>query len=392
MSVDDQSDVWRELRAMKKEIKRLQSSSMLENSSITRGRMRFIGGTLRVDSGGRVEIVGFLQVEGQTNIIGPVTIAGTLNITGNTSVTGTFTTTGQVNLNGPTDINGTTEINGDTSITGALDLTGQMLVRSAGGRITIESDQTGRPPIVIEDGAFTIGISQIFGDESGLRLNAAEGGVTSGLTLAPDLIQLARFASTSGILQAILMTSSGIRMQGIEDAPSTEGKKLVAIDDNDKLWLVPFGTGGGPGDGIFAWPFPTSQVTSEFRTPSRPTHDGIDFGIGPSNTEGTPIPAAGAGVVYDILSVNDGTHGWGNGVILDHGTDPLYDGGGHNIKTLYAHMSTAPVVAQGSAVALGQTLGPIGNTGNSFGNHLHWEVWVDDVPVNPRTFMAAHNG
>lgn len=80
MSVDDQSDVWRELREMKRKIARLESGSMLENSSITRGRMRFIGGTLRVDSGGTVEIVGTLDVEGDTTLDGTLNLDGTMTV------------------------------------------------------------------------------------------------------------------------------------------------------------------------------------------------------------------------------------------------------------------------------------------------------------------------
>lgn len=149
------------------------------------------------------------------------------------------------------------------------------------------------------------------------------------------------------------------------------------------------GTGGGPGDGIFAWPFPLEQVTSEFRSAARPNHDGMDFGIGPSNTEGTPIPSAGSGVVQTVRVPGAG-HGWRYYVLVNHGADPLY--GGAVAQTRYAHMFAVPAVSQGDPVTLGMTLGGIGNTGNSFGNHLHFEVLVDGVYVNPRTFMAAHGG
>lgn len=48
-------------------------------------------------------------------------------------------------------------------------------------------------------------------------------------------------------------------------------------------------------------------------------------------------------------------------------------------------MQTLPVVTVGQTVSRGQDLGPVGNTGVSFGAHLHFEVEVDGVKVNPRT-------
>jgi len=139
----------------------------------------------------------------------------------------------------------------------------------------------------------------------------------------------------------------------------------------------------------YVWPFPVEEITYGFRPPDRPTHDGIDFGIGASNTEGTPIPASNAGVV----EVAGDYFGYGNAVILNHG--PLVGGpyDGQVAKTLYGHMvDPGPTVAVGSTVAQGQTLGGIGNTGQSFGNHLHWETWVDGVKIDPAVFMSHYGG
>lgn len=102
-------------------------------------------------------------------------------------------------------------------------------------------------------------------------------------------------------------------------------------------------------------------------------HTGVDFGA----PTGTPIRAAGTGIV-DLA----GRHGtYGNTIVLKHG--PKY-------KTLYAHMSRlAAGIRAGVRVNQGQVIGYVGTTGRSTGPHLHYEVRVDDRPVNPSTIRAA---
>lgn len=68
MVIDDQGDVWRELREMKRKIARLESGSMLENSSITRGRFRVIGGEFKVDENGLFTLEGTFNQAGDYNV------------------------------------------------------------------------------------------------------------------------------------------------------------------------------------------------------------------------------------------------------------------------------------------------------------------------------------
>lgn len=98
-------------------------------------------------------------------------------------------------------------------------------------------------------------------------------------------------------------------------------------------------------------------------------HTGLDF----SAPASTPIMAASGGVVE--VSAPGGA--WGNQVIIDHG-------GG--VKTRYAHASELLVDA-GETVPAGQTIALVGSTGYSTGNHLHWEVLVDERPVDPLVWM-----
>ena len=100
-------------------------------------------------------------------------------------------------------------------------------------------------------------------------------------------------------------------------------------------------------------------------------HPGLDF-RGP---KGAPIYAAAAGVV----SFAGQRSGYGNCIEITHS-----DG----LITRYAHMSAFRAHA-GQRVAAGQTIGAIGSTGRSTGPHLHFEVRINDRPVNPRPFLEA---
>lgn len=100
-------------------------------------------------------------------------------------------------------------------------------------------------------------------------------------------------------------------------------------------------------------------------------HAGLDF-RGPI---GAPIYAAAKGTV----SFAGVKQGYGNCIEIDHG---------NGLMTRYAHMS-AFRARVGQAIAAGDVIGAIGNTGRSTGPHLHFEVRMNDRPVNPRPFLEA---
>lgn len=167
-----------------------------------------------------------------------------------------------------------------------------------------------------------------------------------------------------------------------------DGSKIVANPTSINVWIASINASVPPppgGSGDWQWPFPLDVVTSEFQPPDRPNHNGMDFSGGPA-VMGAPIPCAGNGTVY--LTASEGNYGgYGNVCVVDHGTV-----NGHWSLTLYAHMDTFPVVSVGQTVVRGQTLGPVGNTGNSYGAHLHFETWVDGdntgYAINPRDFLG----
>jgi murein DD-endopeptidase MepM/ murein hydrolase activator NlpD len=98
-------------------------------------------------------------------------------------------------------------------------------------------------------------------------------------------------------------------------------------------------------------------------------HAGVDLAA----PQGTPIYAMHAGTV--VLSRWEG--GYGYAVIIDHG-----DG----VKSLYGHTSQL-LVSEGQEVSAGERIALVGNTGFSFGPHLHLEVHINDAPVEPVAWL-----
>ncbi|MDD3429470.1 MAG: peptidoglycan DD-metalloendopeptidase family protein [Oscillospiraceae bacterium] len=122
--------------------------------------------------------------------------------------------------------------------------------------------------------------------------------------------------------------------------------------------------------GALMWPVPAYRYMSRGFTGVY-AHNGLDICAG----YGTPIYAAEAGVVTKALYTN---RGYGVYVMLSHG-------GG--LQTLYGHCSSLAVSA-GQVVQKGQVIAYMGSTGNSTGNHCHFEVIVNGVRVNPMGYFG----
>ena len=124
--------------------------------------------------------------------------------------------------------------------------------------------------------------------------------------------------------------------------------------------------------GNLEWPVAGATITSGFGARWGKTHKGVD--LWSVTEERTPIRAAQEGVVIEA-----GSHrsGYGRMVVIDHG-----DG----LQTFYAHLRTILVVT-GQQVKTGEIVGYMGNTGDSTGYHLHFEVRQDDVPINPLPYL-----
>ena len=98
-------------------------------------------------------------------------------------------------------------------------------------------------------------------------------------------------------------------------------------------------------------------------------HSGLDI----ANTPGTDIVAPADGVI--VIAGENGEYG--NCVVIDHGRDT---------KTLYGHLQRFNVKV-GQSIKRGEHIGNMGTTGRSTGTHLHYEVRINNVPVNPRRFI-----
>ncbi|MUG72520.1 murein hydrolase activator EnvC family protein [Paenibacillus validus] len=130
--------------------------------------------------------------------------------------------------------------------------------------------------------------------------------------------------------------------------------------------------------GKFGYPLPkVVNMSSDFGTRKDPftgrssTHNGIDF----PSPAGTSILAAEDGVVI----VASWWSGYGNTVIIDHGK---------GVWTLYGHIrNDGIVVEKGDTVKRGQKIAEVGSTGRSTGNHLHFEVRINESPVDPKPYL-----
>lgn len=204
-----------------------------------------------------------------------------------------------------------------------------------------------------------------------------------------------------GLRQSKLFVSKAAKTAAVTPAPETlastdEGNPqnaTVALDEFYSLrsqamsgrmaraleggWLS-----GNTGDWtIYAdapnlWPL-EGRVTSSFGERQDPIngegafHAGIDIAA----AYGTPVRAAADG---DVSRAGFGT-GYGREVVLDHG---------HSVSTVYGHLSAMAVVA-GDHVTRGQVIGYVGESGRSTGPHLHYEVRVHMVPVNPHKYLRT---
>lgn len=169
---------------------------------------------------------------------------------------------------------------------------------------------------------------------------------------------------------------------------------LMSEPENQSLWAELLGgytSGGGQimnpdadwvGTGIFQWPLPQSYtITSWFGYREDPFtgeiayHSGTDIAA----PEGTPILAAADGTVTIANAIDSWGGGYGYHIKVNH--NDTFD-------TLYAHCSSICVTV-GQEVKQGEVIGYVGTTGNSTGNHLHFEVWQNGERTDALGFFKA---
>jgi len=160
----------------------------------------------------------------------------------------------------------------------------------------------------------------------------------------------------------------------------------------DSANLVCLSVGGQIAASGWTIPAVGATVGSGFRTPARPTHQGVDLIVG----RYTVIHAAASGVVSVVKCDEDHTgrrtcnvDGFPGKGGCGWMVEILHAG---NVMTRYCHMVEPPAVRVGQHVVAGQRIGRVGSSGNSSGPHLHFEVHLNNDrrsvgAINPVPFM-----
>lgn len=177
----------------------------------------------------------------------------------------------------------------------------------------------------------------------------------------PESAQPGRYQASLDTLYALRRSAlTGAAAAGLQVDPS---RRLASLSD----WA-------NAADAPSLWPV-QGNITSSFGERVDPFngegafHSGLDISV----PYGTPIHAAADGVVVFADTMN----GYGDLIELDHG---------HGISTRYGHLSAFAITA-GQHVRRGQVIGYVGATGRTTGAHLHYEVRVQNVPVNPHKYL-----
>ncbi|MDQ1549399.1 MAG: hypothetical protein QOD27_1057 [Microbacteriaceae bacterium] len=138
-------------------------------------------------------------------------------------------------------------------------------------------------------------------------------------------------------------------------------------------------------NGTIQWPFPVPvPISSGFGPRTAPCggcssmHQGIDFTPG----SGVVIDSIADGVVSQVIASHAGL---GNHIIIDHVIN------GQKVQSVYAHMLDGSFkVTVGQLVTVAQPIGEVGSTGESTGAHLHFEIHLNGVPVDPFAWLKAN--
>lgn len=166
-------------------------------------------------------------------------------------------------------------------------------------------------------------------------------------------------------LLAQLAASENQYVQRAAQLAADEAEMERELKEAEAKWAEQIAAGGASGD--WYWPVPgyygiTSYFGGRYLNGRWDNHTGTDIGV----PQGVEIHAAQGGVV----TLSRYNSSYGNYCIISHG---------NGYATLYAHQSQLPLVKVGDTVEKGQVIGYVGNTGNSFGAHLHFELRVNGV-------------
>lgn len=193
-------------------------------------------------------------------------------------------------------------------------------------------------------------------------------------TIEAEQLQLAQYSQQQKEAKSELAKTSSIldyQVKQLRAESSALEQKILAAQRKTGSANTPYKGGS------MLWPLPVrGTLTSPYANRRSPITGRYEFHMGQDIAVpyGTAVYAANAGTVI----ASQYQRSYGNVVIIDHG-------GG--ISTVYAHNSSL-LVSTGQTVTRGQTIARVGSTGDSTGNHLHFEVRVNGKPVNPMQYFS----
>jgi len=196
---------------------------------------------------------------------------------------------------------------------------------------------------------------------------------------ANEQADLAAAQAEAARLKAILVERARqAKLKAQREAAAREAAARAAAKKAGKPYVAPAPARDQTPSNYLSYPA-NGPLTSGFGMRWHPVlkrwmlHDGLDWGI----ACGTPVYAAAPGT---IIRAGWRASGWGNQILIDHGIHR-----GVDLVTSYNHLSR--IVKWGGSVSRGQLIGYSGTTGYSTGCHLHFGVYEDGTPVNPRNWL-----
>lgn len=184
-----------------------------------------------------------------------------------------------------------------------------------------------------------------------------------------------QIGDNAATLQKLVEEAEAERQKQLQQQAAQQAQAALAVEqqaaDTGSNYTEPSSTPVVSGGGQFTNPCPGATISSTFgyRDFDGSFHKGLDLAAG----EGTPTYAAADGYVV-IAGWSDSAGNW---VVINHG---------NGLTTKYMHHS-ALCVSAGQTVVKGQQIGYVGNTGDSFGAHLHFQVEVNDQAVDPLGYL-----
>lgn len=183
--------------------------------------------------------------------------------------------------------------------------------------------------------------------------------------LETNLVALEDQRAEARAVLAQIAASESEYAQKAAQLAAEEAEAEQSLKEAEERWAAQIAANGATGD--WYWPVPGYYTITSFfgwrdLYGSADNHTGTDIGV----PQGVEIHAAQAGVV----TLSRYNSSYGNYCIINHG---------NGYATLYAHQMQLPLVKVGDTVSKGQVIGYVGNTGNSFGAHLHFELRVNGV-------------